>query len=132
MRAGRLPPVTIRRQEKPRTHDICGAGAKLGRGLECALDRRLRLPVGVAGMQDAPVGERRRAADCDVRPETDGAGVGGGFSEAAAVPDSLSPYGLKVIVRCVVILPPAYLQISYTADPGSPFLSQSIGPQAPS
>jgi hypothetical protein len=47
-----------------------------------------------------------------VRPEADGAGVGGGFPEAAAVPDPLAHYGLKVIVFCVVITPFEYLQIS--------------------
>ena len=83
-------------------------------------------------MQNDAVGERRRPADCYVRTEADRAGVGGDFSEAAAVPDLSSHYGLKVIVFCVVIWPFEYLQISYTADPGSPFLSQSIGPHAPS
>jgi hypothetical protein len=63
-------------------------------------------------VQDAALSERGRAADCDVWPETDGAGVGGGFSEAAAVPDPLSHYGLKVIVFCVLIVPFEYLQIS--------------------
>src|SRR2546430_9579739 len=53
-------------------------------------------------VQDAAVGERRSAADGDVRPEANRARVGGGFSEAAAVPDPLSHYGLKVIVFCVV------------------------------
>ena len=83
-------------------------------------------------MQDSPLGERRRPADRDVRSVPHRAGVGGDFPEAAAVPDSFPHYGLKVIVFCVVIAPFAYFQISYTADPGSPFLSQSIGPQAPS
>jgi len=83
-------------------------------------------------MEDDAVGERRRPADGDVRTEAHGAGVGGDFSEAAAVPDLFSHYGLKVIVLCVVIWPLEYLQISYTAEPGSPFLSQSIGPHAPS
>jgi uncharacterized repeat protein (TIGR04076 family) len=40
-------------------------------------------------MQDAPVGERRRAADRDVRSEANGAGIRGGLTESAAVPDSL-------------------------------------------
>jgi len=83
-------------------------------------------------MQDSSLGERRRSTDRDVRSVPHRAGVGGDFAEAAAVPDSFPHYGLKVIVLCVVIAPFAYFQISYTADPGSPFLSQSIGPHAPS
>jgi len=63
------------------------AGPELPGGVEGALNRGLCLPVGIAGIQDASAGERRRAADRDVGPVANGAGVGGGFSEAAAVPD---------------------------------------------
>ena len=83
-------------------------------------------------MQDSALVKRCGAAHRDVRPLPYGAGVGGDFAEAAAIPDSFPHYGLKVIVLCVLMAPFVYFQISYTAEPGSPFLSQSIGPHAPS
>ena len=83
-------------------------------------------------MQDSTVVKGRGAAHRDVGPVPHSAGIGGDFAEAAAIPDSFSHYGLKVIVLCVLMAPFAYRQISYTAEPGSPFLSQSIGPHAPS
>ena len=83
-------------------------------------------------MQDPAFVEWRSATHRDVGPVPHRAGVGGDFAEAAAIPDSFPHYGLKVIVLCVLMEPFAYFQISYTAEPGSPFLSQSIGPHAPS
>ena len=83
-------------------------------------------------MQDATLVKWRGPADRDVWSVAHSAGVGGDFAEAAAIPDSFPHYGLKVIVLWVLMAPFAYLQISYTAEPGSPFLSQSIGPHAPS
>jgi hypothetical protein len=83
-------------------------------------------------VQDSGFVEWRCTTHRDVRPVPHSAGVGGDFAEAAAIPDSFPHYGLKVIVLCVLMEPFAYFQISYTAEPGSPFLSQSIGPHAPS
>jgi len=83
-------------------------------------------------MQDSALVKRRSATYRDVGAMPHGAGIGGDFAEAAAILDSFPHYGLKVIVLCVLMEPFAYFQISYTAEPGSPFLSQSIGPHAPS
>ena len=83
-------------------------------------------------MENLPCLERSRPADGDVAAVPHSAGISGDFAEAAAIPDSFTHYGLKVIVFWVLMVPFAYRQISYTAEPGSPFLSQSIGPQAPS
>jgi hypothetical protein len=63
-------------------------------------------------MEDASLGERRRAADGNVRAEPHCAGVGSGLSEAAGVRDALGHYGWKVMVLWVAMLPPEYLQIS--------------------
>jgi hypothetical protein len=128
-----LLPVTAGAEQQARAHNVVGRRTELGRGSERFADRCLRLQKRVAEVQRAAFLEGRRPADEDMRPGTYGAGVGGDFAEAAAVPDSFShDYGLKVIVLCVAIDPFPYRQISYTAEPGSPFLSQSIGPHAPS
>ena len=55
-------------------------------------------------MQHPPFAKCCGPARHDVRPERT-AGVGGDFTEAAAVPDSFPHYGLKVIVLCVLIAP---------------------------
>ena len=56
-------------------------------------------------MEDDAVVHRRGAADCDVRSDADGAGIGGGFLEAAAVPPGQSFHLLlKVNVFSVVNL----------------------------
>ena len=58
-------------------------------------------------------------------------GVGGGFLEAAAVPEASSRQPRKVMILEVVILPPPYPDLE-DGRAGSPFWSQSAGPQAPS
>jgi len=127
-----LPPVAIRCQEQTRANDVLMTRTELGRCVERLVDRGLGLQEGVARVQDSALVKRRGAADSDVWSIPHCAGVGGDFAEAAAIPDSFPHYGLKVIVLWVLMAPFAYFQISYTAEPGSPFLSQSIGPHAPS
>jgi hypothetical protein len=67
-------------------------GTELGRCVERLPDRRLRLQERVAWVENLAVGEWRGAADRDVRPKPHGAGVGGDFAEAAAIPDSFPHY----------------------------------------
>ena len=132
MRTSGLPPVTLRCEQQTRAHDVFMTCTELGRGVERFADRGSGLQEGVTQVEHPTLVKWRGTADRDVRARSHGAGIAGDFTEAAGIPDSFRHYGLKVIVLCVLIEPFAYLQISYTAEPGSPFLSQSIGPHAPS
>ena len=92
-----------------------------------------RLPVGVAWVEELGAVQGRCAADSDMVSDAHRPGVGGGFLEAAAVPNGRSHFPLNVTVFSVTILPgPWYCQTSNTAEPMSPFLSKSTGLNAPS
>jgi hypothetical protein len=134
MRTDRRLPVDDDGQEEPGADHMLWARPQLRGSVQRRRDRRLGLRVGVAWMQDRAVAHRRRAADNDVRADSYGAGVGGGILEAAAVPQCRSCHPpLNVIVFSVEnALLPLYCQISYTAEPMSPFLSKSTGLNAPS
>jgi hypothetical protein len=81
------------------------ARTERGRCLEGLVDRRLGLQKGVTRVQQPTLGKRRGAADRNVWSIPHGAGVGGDFAEAAAIPESFPHYGLKVIVLCVLMAP---------------------------
>ena len=69
--------------------DVLARGPELGRCRERARDRLSRLGVCVAGVERCTVGAGcGRPADGDHIPLPGGAGVGGCFLEAAAVPES--------------------------------------------
>ena len=100
-----------------------GRNRYTGTGASCSTTRRWRSSTSAA--------RQRRARPRRPPASETGDGVGGGFLEAAAVPERRHR-PRKVMILEVVILPPPYFQISKTAEPGSPFWSQSAGPQAPS
>jgi hypothetical protein len=81
VRADDALPLAAAREQEARAQHVLLDGAELLRRSERALDRLARLRVRVAAAA------RRGAADRDVRAAANGAGVGGGFLEAAALPE---------------------------------------------
>jgi hypothetical protein len=60
-------PVAVGCKEEARPRDVATPRAELRCGIERPLDRELRLPVRVAGVDDATLLERRCPADGYVR-----------------------------------------------------------------
>jgi len=93
MRSDRALPVAALRQQQPCAQDVLFRRAELNGCSDCASDRLARLLVDVAAVA------RRRSAHRDVLPDSNGAGIGGDFFEAAALPVGLSHQPLTAAIR---------------------------------
>lgn len=69
MSARGFAPVTVGRKQHARSHNVVAPRAELCCGVERQSDRELRLAIGVSGMLDAAIFERRSAADGYVRTD---------------------------------------------------------------